>query len=172
MHGLGRAWRALRHFLFSSRGWRRASSLDDLCEHAREQVAAALQRNEQRMSEQTLELHHAKGRALGLLISLLSPDQYQEFQLCRHFHVIGGSTGTRYRIRVASFANIDVLDSVGKPMYRLCALPAGNIPVYDVMAAQMLFLQNSTTEEYFLQKAKVYTALTEVRTPSKASWIG
>lgn len=171
MHVLDQAWRALRH-LVAGRGWGRADSLDELCERSREQVVAALQRNEQRMSEQTPDPHRARGRALDLLLSLLNPDQCQEFQLCRHFHVIGGSTGTRYRIRVASFANIDVLDSVGKPMYRLCAHPAGDIPVYDVMAAQMLFLQDSVTEECFLQKAKVYTALTEVRIPSKASWIG
>lgn len=170
MHVFGRAWRVLRRFVTGG-SRRRAGPADEPCERVREQVMSALQRNEERMIERTLDLHRARGRALDLLIALLSPDQRQEFQLCRFFHVIGGSTGTRYRIRVASFANIDVLDSVGKPMYRLCAHPAGDIPVYDVMAAQMLFLQDPATEERFLLKAKVYTALAEVRLPSKASWI-
>jgi len=170
MRVLDQAWRVLRHFVTGG-SRRRAGSGDELCDRTKEQVMAALRRNEQRMIERTLDLHHARGRALDLLISLLEPDQRQEFQLCRYFHVTGGNTGTRYRIRVASFANIDVLDSVGKPMYRLCAHPAGDIPVYDVMAAQMLFLQDPATEERFLLKAKVYTALAEVRFPTKASWI-
>lgn len=102
MHVFGRAWRVLRRFFVTGGSRRRAGSADELCERAREQVMAALQRNDERMIERTLDLHRARGRALDLLIALLTPDQRQEFQLCRYFHVTGGSTGTHYRIRVAS----------------------------------------------------------------------
>ncbi|MGH7461883.1 MAG: hypothetical protein ACREMA_12785, partial [Longimicrobiales bacterium] len=56
-------------------------------------------------------------------------------------------------------------------MYRLCAHPAGDIPVYDVMAAQMLHLQDAATEQRFLQHANVHPALSEEGLRARAAWI-
>lgn len=148
-----------------------AARLRDLYQWARGRMLAARRHNELVMMEEARKVHQAKRRALGLLLGLLNQEQRQEFQSCRYFHVIGGRTGTRYRIRVASFANIDVLDPSGSPMYRLCAHPAGDIPVYDVMAAQMLHLQDATTEERFLRQANVHTALSEMRVHGGPSWV-
>jgi len=113
----------------------------------------------------------AKRRALGLLMNLLNEEQRQEFCTYRHFHVIGGLSGNRYRIRVAAFANIDVLGFNESVMYRLCAHPAGDIPVYDVMAAQLLHLQDASTEQRFLQHANVHPALSEDGLRTRTAWI-
>jgi len=113
----------------------------------------------------------AKRRALGLLMGLLTDEQRQEFCTYRHFHVIGGLSGNRYRIRVAAFANIDVLGFNESVMYRLCAHPAGDIPVYDVMAAQLLHLQDAATEQRFLQHANVHPALSEDGLRTRTAWI-
>jgi len=113
----------------------------------------------------------AKRRALGLLMGLLSDEQRQEFCAYRHFHVVGGLSGNRYRIRVAAFANIDVLGFNESVMYRLCAHPAGDIPVYDVMAAQLLHLQDAATEQRFLQHANVHPALSEDGLRTRTAWI-
>jgi len=113
----------------------------------------------------------AKRRALGLLMGLLNDEQRQEFCTYRHFHVVGGLSGNRYRIRVAAFANIDVLGFNESVMYRLCAHPAGDIPVYDVMAAQMLHLQDAATEQRFLQHANVHPALSEDGLRTRTAWI-
>lgn len=94
-------------------------------------------------------------RSLVLLIRLLSLEQRQQFRAHGYFHVTGGKTQARYRIRADRVANIDVLDEDGSVMYRLCVAPTG-VPVYDVMGAQMLHLQDPLTEEQLLQKANVF----------------
>lgn len=94
-------------------------------------------------------------RSLVLLIRLLSAEQRQQFRTHGYFHVTGGKTQARYRIRADRVANIDVLDEDGSVMYRLCVAPTG-VPVYDVMGAQLLHLQDPLTEEQLLQKANVF----------------
>jgi hypothetical protein len=97
----------------------------------------------------------AHRRSLILLVRLLSPEQHQEFRNTQQFHVTGGSTGCRYRIRTGRTANVDVLRDDGRLRYRLCVLPVGGVPVYDVMAAQMLHLQDPHSEEALLMTANV-----------------
>jgi hypothetical protein len=104
----------------------------------------------------------AKRRALSLLMRLLSPEQRQEFRQYRYFHVTGASSGDRYRIRIDLIANIDVLDDNGKVWHRLCVHPAGAVPLYDVMASQLLQLQDPIAEVRLLQQANVFPPLTEV----------
>jgi len=140
-------------------------------ERVMEQVLEAQRNNELVRLDEIRRDRRAKRRALSLLMRLLTPEQREEFRNCRYFHVIGGSTGVRYRIRVAPFANIDTLRADGKVRHRLCAFPAGDVPVYDVMAAQMLHLQDPATEQRFLQRANVHAALTEERARSSSMWV-
>jgi hypothetical protein len=100
----------------------------------------------------------AKRRALTLLLGLLSESQRETFRRLGYILVTGGSTGDVYRIRVEINANIDVLRPDGSVRCRLCVLPAGGVPVYDVMAAQLLHLQDPSTEKAFLRKANIYPA--------------
>jgi len=113
----------------------------------------------------------AKRRALSLLMRLLNPEQRQEFRECRHFHVIGARSGDRYRIRMETIANIDVLDENGKTKHRLCVHSAGEVPLYDVMASQLLHLQDPVAEIRLLQQANIVPALTEVRSYSRATML-
>lgn len=126
-------------------------------------LSAARRRNEQVAIEETKSYLRAKRRSLGLMLALLSPEQHAEFHRYRYFHVIGAETGNRYRIRVASFANIDVIGPSGSTLYRLCAHPRGDVPVYDVMAAQMLHLQDAQTERAFLRFANVHPVVAHGR---------
>lgn len=113
----------------------------------------------------------AKRRALLLLMRLLNPEQRQEFRERRYFHVTGGSSRERYRIRMDMIANIDVLGDDGKTKYRLCIHPTGGVPVYDVMAAQLLHLQDPATEERFRHQANVLPALPEDRVYPRSVWL-
>jgi hypothetical protein len=132
---------------------------------------AARSRNEALAIEETKTYLRAKRRALTLMLGLLNPEQREEFRRYRHFHVIGGATGTRYRIRVAAFANIDVLGPTGRTMYRLCVHPGGDVPVYDAMAAQMLHLQDPVTEKSFLKQANVHPVVAQDRRAERVFWI-
>ncbi|TFW10312.1 hypothetical protein E4K72_01570 [Oxalobacteraceae bacterium OM1] len=137
--------------------------------HAR--MEDARRRNQQALVEESKALLRAKRRSLGLMLSLLTPEQREEFRTRRYFHVIGGSSGTRYRITVAPFANIDIIGPTGRPMYRLCAHPGGDVPVYDIMAAQMLHLQDPATEMAFLRRANVHALVTQSRRPERSFWV-
>ena len=120
-----------------------------------------------RWRDWVLESRHARNRAgheailrnrvtqrsLTLLLGLLDEDQRREFQVYGYFHVTGGSSGDTYRIRRYTAVNIDVLGHNGTVRYHLCAHPMGNIPMYDVMAGQMLYLQDAESEARFLEQA-------------------
>ena len=101
-------------------------------------------------------LKQADMRALELLKSNLSPDQLESYRKFGHFHVVGGETGARYRIRRGHQMNVDCLDDKGRPVAHLCFLPAGRIPLADVMLAQKLALELNETET--VASANVTTA--------------
>lgn len=101
----------------------------------------------------------AERNALSLLLNLLNPEQRREFRDYGHFHARGGDTGERYRIRVDAYVNIDVLAEDGSVKYHLCARPGGDIPIFDVMAGQLLYLQDASAEKRFLQLANKHTSL-------------
>jgi len=95
----------------------------------------------------------ADSRAYSLLLSCLSPTQRKEFKREGRFTVKAPS-GRKYRIEKGYNFNITVVlsDERDKGMIgRLCAGPAENIPVYDSMLAQKLWLENN--EEGFLRVA-------------------
>ena len=149
---------------------RREGGLHGFYRWAREQVLDARRHNEELMRDERRNVRRAQRRSLSLLMRLQSPAQREEFRTTRQFHVIGGKTGTRYRIRAATLVNIDVLDNDGAVMHRLCAHPTGDVPLYDVLAAQMLHLQDASTELRFLQQAYVHSALPDSRVRSGNLW--
>ena len=82
---------------------------------------------------------HARG--LRLLVSNLSPVQRQQLARHNYFDVIGGDTGTRYRIHDGRTLNIARLNESGGCDLLLCFEPAGALPVGDVMLAQKIALE-------------------------------
>jgi hypothetical protein len=112
-----------------------------------------------RLRQEAIRGDRAEQRSRSLLLTVLNEDQRRDFQKYGYFHVTGGSSGNLYRIRADSAVNIDVLGENGAVKYHLCARPIGNIPMYDVMAGQMLFLQDSSTEPRFLEQANRHVML-------------
>lgn len=139
------------------------SGFYSFCRWLKERALEAHRNNALVRQEEVRNLYRAKRRAFGLMMKLMTPEQRLEFQTHKYFHVTGGSSGSRYRIRVAPFANVDVLCPDGRVKYRLCAQPAGDVPLYDVMAAQMLHLQDPVAEQHFLKRANIHPALSEDR---------
>ena len=80
-------------------------------------------------------------RSIQLLKENLSPAQRQQYVRHCHFDVIGGSTGTRYRIRHGYQMNVEQLDCRGKRVRLLCFMPEGRLGVGDIMLAQKLALE-------------------------------
>ncbi|QDZ26761.1 hypothetical protein [Noviherbaspirillum sp. UKPF54] len=166
---LSGAWRILRRLLGGEAraDARRAgdaqggSGLNGLYGWLRDQVVENQRNNELVRQGEMRDERRAKRRSLSLLMKLLNPQQREEFRNFRYFHVTGGRSGNRYRIRIAAFANIDVLTPEGRVRHRLCAHPAGDVPVFDVMAAQMLHLQDPGSEQRFLRRANVHPPLPE-----------
>jgi hypothetical protein len=129
-----------------------------LCKRCAGWLHAALLARERR-NRQAIQKSRAEQRALSLLLNLLSHEQRHQFQTYGCFYVTGGSSGDRYRIRLDSAVNVDVLGEDGTIRYHLCARPSGDIPMYDVMAGQLLFLQDQAAETHFLEQAKRHVTL-------------
>jgi hypothetical protein len=83
----------------------------------------------------------AQGQSLRLLIRNLTPTQ--RHQLARHdyFEVIGGESGTYYRIRYGPTLNVERLDKNGRRQHMLCFAPKGYLPIGDIMLAQKIALE-------------------------------
>jgi hypothetical protein len=122
----------------------------------REFVLAETARREAELARAQREARRANRRALVLLMMLMSPEQRAEFRQHGHFHVIGAKTGQRYRIRRGTIGNVDVLDGE-RVKHRLCAHPTG-VPEFDVLAAQLLHLQEAANEEQFVRTANIHPA--------------
>src|SRR5512145_1637662 len=84
----------------------------------------------------------ARERASRLLLHNLTPTQRQQFTRYGNFEVIGGDTGTRYRIWQGYSLNVERLDKEGRSLQRLCFGPRGNLPMGDVLLAQKLALEH------------------------------
>jgi len=83
----------------------------------------------------------ARARGTKLLKRNLSPEQLQQYKQHRHFDVIGGETGKRYRIRPGTSLNIDEYDAEGGKVTSWCFVPEGRLATGDVMLAQKLALE-------------------------------
>jgi hypothetical protein len=82
-----------------------------------------------------------ENRALELLKQNLSSSQREQFDGHRFFDVIGGTTGTRYRIHQAYQMNVEELSAGGKRARLLCFAPQGRLPICDVLLAQKIALE-------------------------------
>jgi len=80
-------------------------------------------------------------RARELLKQNLSSSQREQFDGHRFFDVIGGTTGTRYRIHQAYQMNVEELSPGGKRARLLCFAPQGRLPICDVLLAQKIALE-------------------------------
>src|SRR6266496_151744 len=94
-----------------------------------------------------------QGRGLRLLVSNFSPAQREQFARYGYFDVIGGDTGTRYRIRNGRTLNVAQLNGSGGCVCLLCFEPQGGLPVADVMLAQKIALELCESEAIRLANA-------------------
>jgi hypothetical protein len=83
---------------------------------------------------------------MRLLTDNLSPAQRDQLEVYNYFDVVGGDTGTRYRIRYGNLMNVEELDSRGERIRQLCFAPEGRLPVADTMLAQKIALELFETE--------------------------
>jgi hypothetical protein len=119
----------------------------------------AARRAREKLGHEAMQKSRAEQKARSLLLTLLNQQQRHEFEAYGYFHVTGGSSGDRYRIRLDSAVNIDVLGENGTVRYHLCGRPTGNIPMYDVMSGQLLYLQDGGAETRFLEQANRHVTL-------------
>jgi hypothetical protein len=83
----------------------------------------------------------ASKRGLELLKANLTADQLNDFLTYRCFDVVGGSSGTTYRIRLAGAMNVEEVNPRGRCIRRLCFVPEGRLVDGDVMLAQKVALE-------------------------------
>ena len=96
------------------------------------------QRTELAVQRPTLD---AQRRGIRLLTQHLTPDQRAQYKSARYFHVVGGTTGTRYRIRHGLQFNVEIVDTKGRCHTCLCFAPTGHLVEGDVMLAQKVALE-------------------------------
>jgi hypothetical protein len=91
-----------------------------------------------------LEETHQSG--LRLLKENLSPAQRHQLELLNFFDVVGGDTGSHYRIHFDDRMNVEQIDASGKTAAKLCFVPIEHLPVGDTVLAQKLALELFETE--------------------------
>jgi len=74
-------------------------------------------------------------------LDVVSPAQRAQFAGKGYFEVIGGDTGTQYRIYAGASTNVCEIDEKGRPTCGLCFMPRGNLPIGDVMLSQKIALE-------------------------------
>ena len=82
-------------------------------------------------------------RGLMLLKNWLSPAQLRSYEKHGYFEVIGSDSGTTYRIQYGKQANVEQLDSTGRPICAWCFVPEGDLVAGDVMLAQKIALETN-----------------------------
>ena len=93
-----------------------------------------------------LPLERAHQAGLRLLKENLSPGQRQQLEQLSFFDVVGGDTGSHYRIHFDDRVNIEQIDASGKIVLKLCLVPKVHLPVGDTVLAQKLALELFETE--------------------------
>ena len=107
----------------------------------------------------------AEERALTLLKEHLSPWQRRQYERDATFDVIGGRSGTRYRIHHGYQMNIEQLDAAGRRVRLLCFAPKGRLAIGDIMLAQKLALE--LYEEDALLAANKIAVSTMLQSPPR-----
>lgn len=82
----------------------------------------------------------ADERATALLLENLTEEQRRQYTAYRHFDVIGGESGGRYRISHRTAQNIEQLDAFGRRLCIWCVHPVG-VATADVLLAQKTALE-------------------------------
>jgi hypothetical protein len=80
-------------------------------------------------------------RGFELLKGNLTAIQLNDFLTYRCFDVVGGSSGSTYRIRLAGAMNVEEVNPRGRCIRRLCFVPEGRLVDGDVMLAQKVALE-------------------------------
>jgi hypothetical protein len=96
------------------------------------------------------EAAEADLKAIALLKSCLTPEQQEEYEQKKCFHLLVGDK--RYRIEQGSHGNVKLIDKNGRVKRSFCVQPRG-VPDGDAMLAQKLLLQ--TDEKRFYELANV-----------------
>ena len=124
----------------------------------------------ERDREAAIVARKAAKKAMRLLNGWLTAEQRHEFKMRGHFHVIGGETKRRYRIKRGAVMNVIELDAKGKPLLGHCFTLPGQLPDGDVMLAQKLALELQEYEA--LAKANVFEIATIDTTEVTLSFLG
>ena len=106
-------------------------------------AAAALPSHRQHLERTRRQ---AEERGLALLQSWLTPEQREQFISKQEFEVVGGDTGTRYRITAGTQMNVIQLDDSGAYVGRLCFAPIGKLVTGDIMLAQKIALETMESQ--------------------------
>ncbi|MGA8612424.1 MAG: hypothetical protein WB760_12005 [Xanthobacteraceae bacterium] len=80
-------------------------------------------------------------RGVELLLANLTPTQRRQYRRDRHFDVIGGQSGTRYRLWHCFQQNIEELDADGRRRWVWCFHPRETLVLGDVLLAQKTSLE-------------------------------
>jgi hypothetical protein len=80
-------------------------------------------------------------RGVDLLLANLTPEQRRQYKRDRNFDVIGGQSGTRYRLWHCFQQNIEELDSNGRRRWVWCFHPRETLVLGDVLLAQKTALE-------------------------------
>jgi hypothetical protein len=80
-------------------------------------------------------------RGVALLLANLTPRQRRQYVRDRHFDVVGGVSGTRYRLWHCFQQNVEELDSDGRRRWIWCFHPRETLVVGDVLLAQKTALE-------------------------------
>jgi hypothetical protein len=82
-----------------------------------------------------------EARAARLLLENLSPDQRDQYANNGFFDVMGGDTGSRYRIHCAPQANVEKLDANGDCARMYCFAPEFRTPIATTLLVQKIALE-------------------------------
>lgn len=96
------------------------------------------------------EEREANQKAIDLLKSCLTPEQREEYEQKKCFHLLVGDK--KYRIKQGSHGNVELIDKDGRVKRTFCVQPRG-VPDGDAMLAQKLLL--ATDEKRFYELANV-----------------
>lgn len=88
----------------------------------------------------------ADKKSIAFLKEWLSPEQREQYERQNAFEVIGGDTGTRYRICAPAAFNIRVLNAEGTHVSNLCVVPKDATASGDILLAQKIALERNEAE--------------------------
>ena len=127
--------------------------MDEQARKFRQEEAIRLEAQRKAQEVERLKKEKATKRAKVLLQGLLNDEQLRRF-LMDECIPVDTAKGNKYLIRPGRAGNIDALDKEGKIMHRLCCHPKDQVPNYDTMVAQLMYLLGD--EDTFLQTANVH----------------